>query len=67
MVVATGVETELGKIARLVSETKEEQTPLQVQLARLAKFLTVIFVTVSLLIFVVGVVGGRSAFEMFFT
>ena len=67
VVVATGVETELGKIARLVSETKEEQTPLQVQLARLAKFLTVIFVTVSLLIFVVGVVGGRSAFEMFLT
>lgn len=67
VVVATGVKTELGQIAEMVKETKDEETPLQVQLRRLAKILTVIFVSVALLIFVVGVLGGRSIFEMFLT
>ncbi len=67
VVVTTGVKTELGKIALLVAETKEEDTPLQVQLARLAKFLTIIFVVVSVLIFLVGIISGRDIFEMFLT
>ncbi|MFH1433298.1 MAG: HAD-IC family P-type ATPase [Candidatus Uhrbacteria bacterium] len=67
VVVATGLRSELGKIAKLVSETKEEQTPLQVQLGRLAKWLSVLFVAVSLLIFAIGVLSGRSMFEMFLT
>lgn len=67
VVVATGLRSELGKIAKLVSETKEEQTPLQVQLGRLAKWLSVLFVAVSLIIFAIGVGSGRSMFEMFLT
>ena len=67
VVVATGVRSELGKIALLVSETKEEKTPLQVQLARLAKMLTIIFVSIAFLIFMVGIFSGHSVFEMFLT
>ncbi len=67
VVVATALDTELGKIAKMVKETKEEKTPLQVQLARLARVLTFIFVGISLLIFAFGVAVGRSVFEMFLT
>ncbi len=67
VVVATGIKTELGQIAELVKETKDEETPLQVQLRRLAKILTIIFVGVAVVIFVIGVLGGRSVFEMFIT
>jgi len=67
VVVGIGLKTELGKIAQLITETKEEKTPLQVQLAKLAKLLTIIFVSVSVLIFLIGVLAGRSVFEMFLT
>jgi len=67
VVVATGLRSELGKIAKLVSETKEEQTPLQIQLGRMATWLSVLFVAVALIIFAVGVGSGRSMFEMFLT
>ncbi|MFH1315603.1 MAG: HAD-IC family P-type ATPase, partial [Candidatus Uhrbacteria bacterium] len=67
VVVDIGLKTELGKIAKLITETKEEKTPLQVQLVKLAKLLTIIFVSISVLIFFVGVFSGRSVFEMFLT
>jgi len=65
VVTSTGIDTEIGKVAEMVKETKEEKTPLQKKLARLAKFITGIIVFVCLVIFVEGMLTGNSFLEMF--
>jgi P-type Ca2+ transporter type 2C len=63
-VTATGVQTELGKIARLVSGQKREETPLQ---KSLAQFGWLIFTGISLLVailFAIGISRGESPLEM---
>ncbi len=65
VVVATGARTELGGIARLVAETQERDTPLQIELKRLAKWLSVGVVAAVAVIFVVGIAFGRGSLEMF--
>ncbi|OQX51028.1 hypothetical protein B5M47_02290 [candidate division CPR3 bacterium 4484_211] len=67
IVVATGKNTELGKIALLVSETKDEKTPLQEQLSRFSGFLTRLVSALCLFIFVIGVWQGKDWFEMLTT
>lgn len=54
VVVATGAESELGRISRLLSETTELQTPLTWRLARLARVITLAILVVAALIFLVG-------------
>ncbi|MCR4314212.1 MAG: HAD-IC family P-type ATPase [Candidatus Uhrbacteria bacterium] len=65
IVVATGIETELGRIAKLVEETQETQTPLQEQLGRLARWLATLVVGLVGVLFVVGIFSGRTFVEMF--
>ena len=60
MVVATGMQTELGKIAGLIQESEPEQTPLQKRLNSLGKLLAVIGVAIALLVFVLGIWRGDS-------
>ncbi len=60
LVVATGMQTELGKIAGLLQESEPEQTPLQKRLDSLGKLLAVIGVAVALLVFVLGIWRGDS-------
>jgi len=60
LVVATGMQTELGKIAGLIQESEPEQTPLQKRLDSLGKLLAVIGVAVALLVFVLGIWRGDS-------
>ncbi len=67
VVVATGAETELGKVARLVRETEERDTPLQAELARLAKWLSFGVVAIVAALFAVGLAFGRAPLEMFQT
>lgn len=70
VVTAIGKDTELGIIARLVKETHEEVTPLQKQLALIAKKLSVIIVCMALFIFMLGLLFGKgrySVFELFQT
>ncbi|MBU0708183.1 HAD-IC family P-type ATPase [Patescibacteria group bacterium] len=64
VVVATGIETELGKIARLVAETEEEQTPLQEQLAKFSIFLSRLVAIICAGIFLLGFFQGRDVYEM---
>jgi len=52
VVTATGMKTEFGKIAELVQEIREEETPLKVKLERFAKKLAVIVVVICAVIFV---------------
>lgn len=65
LVVATGLQTELGKIAKLVDETEETDTPLQVQLGTLARWLAVLVLLLVGALFVLGIMRGRGIVEMF--
>ncbi|MDP1605420.1 MAG: HAD-IC family P-type ATPase [Rhodocyclaceae bacterium] len=58
IVTATGMQTEMGKIAGLLAEAAESATPLQVQLDRLGKRLAAIAGAVVTLIFVIGILRG---------
>ena len=55
VVVSTGQETELGKIAGLLNETKEAKTPLEKILATLGRVITVFVICVAAVIFIFGV------------
>jgi len=67
IVVATGTETQLGKIAALIKKTKTEPTPLQKKLSSLGKNLGFIILGISLLIFVIGILLKFDIKEMFTT
>ncbi|HHT82909.1 MAG: calcium-translocating P-type ATPase, PMCA-type [Christensenellales bacterium] len=60
VVVATGMNTEVGKIAEMLSKSEEQQTPLQQQLAKTAKILSVIVLIAAAIIFAVAVIKARS-------
>lgn len=51
VVTATGMDTEMGKIAHVLSNTKESQTPLQVKLSQLSKVLSLLVVGICVFIF----------------
>ena len=52
VVIATGMNTEIGKIATLLTEDGDEQTPLQKKLAKLSKFLGLGVIVIVVIIFV---------------
>lgn len=54
VVTATGMDTEMGKIADALTQTKEGQTPLQLQLSQLSKILTYLVLGICVVIFAVG-------------
>ncbi|MDP2910129.1 MAG: HAD-IC family P-type ATPase, partial [bacterium] len=62
---ATGVDTEIGKIAQLIGSTKEEKTPLQKKVAHFSRAIGGIIILISLFIFFEGILTGNSATEMF--
>jgi Ca2+-transporting ATPase len=51
VVVATGMQTELGKITELVQEAEEEQTPLQRRLDQFGKKLSLVIIAICLIVF----------------
>ncbi|MFH1662177.1 MAG: HAD-IC family P-type ATPase [Candidatus Falkowbacteria bacterium] len=67
VVCAISGHTEIGKIAMLVKETEEEQTPLQLRLTSFSKKLGIILASISVFAFLIGVFQGREMFEMFKT
>ncbi|MDR2156554.1 MAG: cation-translocating P-type ATPase, partial [Clostridiales Family XIII bacterium] len=67
IVVAVGMNTEMGKIARMISEEKEEMTPLQKKLAGLGRILGVMAVIICAALFGVALLQGRDMFEMLLT
>ncbi|WP_281185435.1 cation-translocating P-type ATPase [Trichlorobacter lovleyi] len=64
LVVATGMQTELGSIATMLQQVGQEWTPLQKRLDRLGKVLAVVSVVVAGLIFGVGMLRGEALKEM---
>ena len=67
IVTATGMDTELGKIANLLDNEEEGQTPLQKKLAQLGKNLGFLALAACAIIFIVGLVNGIPALEIFMT
>ena len=55
VVTATGMETEMGKIADALSEAEKEQTPLQKKMAELSRFLTKLVIGICVLVFAIGI------------
>ena len=67
LVVATGMRTELGRIATLLQDVKTGLTPLQARLDRVGKQLAAGGVLVALLILVIGLAAGESLTDMVLT
>ncbi|AGK98037.1 calcium-transporting P-type ATPase, PMR1-type [Clostridium pasteurianum] len=67
VVTATGMNTQIGKIAKMLDESESEMTPLQKKLAELSKILGIAAVVICALIFVISVIQKRDLFEMFLT
>ena len=64
VVTAISNETEIGKIAEMVKETKEDKTPLQLRLDKFARFLGIVFALICVIIAAAGLFQGRSIVEM---
>ena len=67
VVTATGMNTEMGRIANLLDNADDSQTPLQKKLAQLGKYLGVLALAACGIIFVVGLVNGIPPLEIFMT
>ena len=67
VVTATGMDTEMGKIANLLDNEEEGQTPLQKKLAQLGKYLGVLALAACAIIFIVGIANGIPALEIVMT
>ena len=65
VVVGTGHETEIGKIATAIQSYEDETTPLQKSLNQLGKFLGIATVIICIVVFGVGLLQGRDVLEMF--
>ncbi len=67
VVVNTGMNTELGKIAEMIEEARKEETPLQERLTRLGKWLVYFCLGIVVIIFLLGIARGVPFIEMFLT
>lgn len=67
IVVETGMNTEVGKIAGMLSNTQKQETPLQKKLNSLGKTLGIVALIICAVIFVVGILQGREVINMFMT
>ncbi len=65
VVIATGYDTEFGKIARSLQETERELTPLQKSIARLGRWIFVVVVCASAAIVTLGLLRGESFYDIF--
>ncbi len=67
VVVETGMNTEVGKIADIINTAEESGTPLQQKLDKLGKTLGIVALVICAIIFVVGLLYGKEPIHMFMT
>lgn len=67
VVIATGMLTEVGKIANLLQQTTDTETPMSRRLEQLGKVLGIAALIICVVIFLVGVIYGNSVMNMFMT
>ncbi len=60
IVTATGMDTEMGKIAKAITDAGEEKTPLQIKLAQLSKILTVAVLAICAIVFAINLFRADS-------
>lgn len=59
LVVATGPNTQLGQVARLLQDTDDRTTPLQRRLAAFGKRLSLVVLAICAIVFTLGCCGAR--------
>lgn len=67
IVVKTGMETEMGKIAGLLNNTAKLKTPMQIRLADLGKKLSFVAIGAGVLVFIIGLLHGDTPMAMLLT
>lgn len=67
VVTATGMDTEMGKIANLLEGEEDGMTPLQEKLAQLGKYLGFMALIACAILFVIGIVDDHEPLDMFMT
>ncbi|MFQ8599802.1 MAG: cation-translocating P-type ATPase [Oscillospiraceae bacterium] len=67
VVVATGMQTEVGHIARLLESQDEFDTPMKRKLAAVGKTLSIVGIIICVLIFGIGMLYGRPVLPLFMT
>ena len=67
VVVETGMNTEVGKIADIINTAEDQGTPLQQKLNKLGKTLGIVALAICAVIFVVGLLYGKEPIHMFMT
>lgn len=67
LVTATGMRTELGRVAAMLRDEDEVRTPLQKRLARFGRNLAIVVIALCAVIFVAGLLRGEDPALMFMT
>jgi len=67
LVTETGAQTEFGKIASELTSIKDEKSPLQKDISKLARFLGAITIILTVLLFFIGILRNLDTLEMFLT
>ena len=67
IVVETGMNTEVGKIATIINDTEGTATPLQIKLNKLGKTLGIAALAICVVIFIIGIAYGKDIIDMFMT
>ncbi|HTX43481.1 MAG TPA: cation-transporting P-type ATPase, partial [Methanocella sp.] len=65
IVIGTGMDTEVGRIASLVEAGEKEETPMQASINRLGKFFGIAAILACVVIFTAGLLEGQRLYEMF--
>jgi len=64
VITSTGMNTEFGKIAKMVQVTEEEETPLEKRMASVGKWIGILSVAVCLIVAAIGIIEGRRLLDM---
>jgi Ca2+-transporting ATPase len=67
IVIRSGMQTEIGRVAQLIQEAPQETTPLQKRLDQLGKTLGLVAIALVIVVFAAGILRGESALEMLMT
>ncbi len=67
IVTATGEDTEIGQISKMIKESKEEKTPYQKKLSTFSSLIGIVVAVICFAIFLEGIATGGEFEEMFIT